>query len=218
MSLAVLRARVARLVAAERASADLSIDEHVLDAALVFSRRRPRRVVVDLVGTGGWYLPLPADWVPGFSDVLEVEYPAGQRPPAALSPREWWCPYGTPDGEHLAFKELTPPAGATVRVTISAPHLVDEDATTLPQSHWDTIVKLAAGSACLALAAFYSHQEDQTMALDGVRHGSKAGEFQSRGKAFRAEAEAELPELEAQAVTAAGGEVSFAGEMHFLTH
>lgn len=219
MSLAVLRPRVEGLVRAERvgAEAQLGIDQALQEAALIYSRRRPRHQVVDLTADGEWYLALPAEWVDEFSAIKQVEYPLGRRPPEVVSGREYWL-YRTPDGETLAFRELTPGVGESVRVTFTAPHVLDEHSTTLPATSWDTVVKLAAGTVCLELAAFYSHTQHAGLKLDGVSHSSKATEFEKRGKAYRAEAERELPQLQADVVGAAGGEVSFAGEIPFLTH
>jgi len=220
VSLALLRPRVSGLVRAEMVgeAAQLGIDQALQEAALVFSRRRPQRAVVDLVGTGEWYLALPAEWVPGFSVVVSVEYPVGQRPPATVGTREYWCPYLTPEGEHLAFHELTPAVGQSVRMTLTVPHVLEEESTTLPQAHWDTVVKLAAGTVCIELAAYYSHSMAASIKLDGVQQTSKASEFAKRGRELRAEAERELPELEARVVSPAGGEVSFADEILFLSH
>ncbi|HEY0019051.1 MAG TPA: hypothetical protein VGC13_22305 [Longimicrobium sp.] len=197
----------------------LDVGAHLRVAALKYSRHKPREVVVDILASSGvWRYPMPAGWVHGFSVVRRVESPVDQRPPAFLGAREYRVMSG-PDGDHLAFAHLTPGVGQVVRVTFTAPHELAETGTTLPETGWDTVVKLAAGTACLELAAFYSHEQDGGLQLEGVRHGSKGGEFQKRGEAFRKEAEAELPELRAEAVRMpAAGEVSLAADTPFLTH
>ena len=217
MSLADLRPRVRTLVRGGAASGEPDSDGHLRNAALGDSRRRPRLLVHDLVSDGSGQLPLPAEWVTDFSEPRSVEYPVGGRPPELLSAREYVL-YASPAGEVLALRDVDVPAGGVVRLTFSAPHVIEEASTTLPRTCWDTIEKLAAGNACLEIAAEYSHSGDRSVGLDMVDHGSKGSEFEKRGKTYLAKATDELPQLEGTSVEAAGGEVSFASDVWYLTH
>lgn len=225
MSLAVLRARVERLVGASSVGVDLGTDEHLEAALLVYGGRRPRTVVFDLVSPadGAAELALPEPWDPQFSArrVARVEYPVGKRPPTVLARHEYQV-YAGPDGEVISFDGRVFAAGAVVRVTLLVPHLMDEGSTTLPREAWSAVAMLAASTVCLSLATAYGHREDASHGLDSVRHGGGNGgpgaEFARLAKAFRAQAESELPGLEPAKASPAACEASVADHGAHLTH
>jgi hypothetical protein len=201
-------------------------DRAIDQAVLRFSRRRPRRVVVDVAATGARRYPMPAPWVTDTSSLLVLEHVvAGEE--TELEARAYQVRLG-PDGEELRLVDA-PAAGTTLRLTIAVAHQMDATTSTIPAAHQDTVAQLAGGFACLALANIYSGRGEASVRADQVSHGSKGTEYAKRAtELFRAAGEeisADAPAATSSArgpgagsARAAAAEVSFAGEMGFLTH
>ena len=195
-------------------------DQHIRNAVKAYSRKRPRRAVTDMAATGAFDYGLPEGWVDGTqesgSSLVSVEYPADQRPPSVVLLRDIEI-YRKPGGPVLRFRELTPDAGV-IRVEWTAPHTIDEEGTTVPESDFDTVAYLATAAACEELASFYANQSNATAGLDQVDHGSKSGDYAKRAQRFAAMAATQLPDLEAETIRAAGAETSFAANSNPLSH
>ncbi|HET7276135.1 MAG TPA: hypothetical protein VFI91_13280 [Longimicrobiaceae bacterium] len=218
MSLLQLRPRVQANV---RDSAGVLADSAdynraLIDAVQRYSRVRPRRVVADIEGDGGFDYPLPAQWSPRASRITSVEYPAGERLPRYVDRLDWTV-YAVPDGEMIRFFAHMPQAGETIRVSFRAPHTISESATTVPAADHDVIVLLASAAACEQLASHYSNSGDSTIMADSVDHQSKARDFAMRAKRFHALADDLIPE-DIGEVSAAGGTTSWGGHADLMTH
>jgi hypothetical protein len=199
---------------------DPDYDGHLEDAVAKYSRHRPRVLVRDLVAGGSFDVPLPEEWEEDFSELREVEHPVGERVPNLRDRREFRV-YAAPEGSALRFLEGEPGAGEVVRVTITAPHSITEDATSVRRTDLDTLVYLAAGLACMALAARYASTNDPTILADSVDYQSKSSEFAKRGKEYMGMVARELPELVSEigtAVKPAAAETSFENVLSYLTH
>jgi hypothetical protein len=192
-------------------------EEFIGVALATISERAPRELVVDVVCPGGAELPLPAEWVPQVSAVRQLEHPVGENPPRLLSGRAYSL-YAAPGG---AVLRLVSPvaAGATVRLTIVVPHVLDEDGTTLSPIRVKTLVRLAAAEACRSLAAHYSRVGDAYTGTDVTVRTSTSKELAARAATLQQLAEQDLPELRpAEDVAPAAAETSFATEAGWLTH
>ena len=192
-------------------------DQYLQDAAKRLSRVEPRRVVADVAGDGSYDYTLPDPYDPSFSEVIEVEYPAGQRDPSIVDRLDWTV-YRTPSGPALRFRADTPAVGETIRVTFTALHTIEPDATSVPSARQDAVVLLAAAIACESLSAHYSNTGDSMIQADSVDHKSKAAEYASRAKRFMKMADELLPVAEQGEVRGAGGQTSLADDQPFLTH
>lgn len=167
--------------AAERLSA-AARDAAIFQAISDYSRDRPRRVVVDVLGSGAFDLPLPPDWVEGFSHILAIEYPAGRREPSLLESGAWTL-YASPTATVLRLLDVTPRTGETVRLSYTVPH--GEDSTTLPAQDFDAVADLAAAIAFEKRATLVAEGRDPTLAADLVGSRARAEDFSSRAREAR---------------------------------
>lgn len=156
----------------------------VAEAVATFNRHRPQRLVADIAGSDVYDLSLPADWVEGFSEVLAVEYPAGEREPLFLDP-ETYLLYDNASTVKLRLLEYTPQAGETVRLTYTIPHVVDADSSTIAAGDEDALSNLAAAAVCEWLSSYYSQTTSSSLLTDAVDHKSQATEYALRAKRFR---------------------------------
>lgn len=161
---------------AKDASNKLKDPEDLLSAATEalnrYSKTRPLEVVVDVAGSGTHDVDLPIDWLEGFSQIIQVEYPAG-RVPAVLIDKRDYCVYAGPDGKKLRIAIATPDADEYVRQTYTILHSEDS----LPAVDIEAVANLGASVCLRQLAAAYGQTSDPTIMADAVNYGSKADEF-----------------------------------------
>lgn len=147
-------------------------DSAIAAAVMRYSRDRSRVIVEDLPGNSTNDLELPEGWVPDFSAVVTVEYPAG-KVPAVMLDRDLWQIYRAPTGEKLRILHATPSATEAVRTGYTILH--DEDS--IPPSDLDAIAAKAAAYCLLQLAAIFGQTNDPTIQADVVDYKSKTDEF-----------------------------------------
>ena len=154
--------------------------DRAIGLALVqYSKDRPRRVVEDVVSPGGARLAMPA----GATRVEMVEYPAGQVPPAVLSPAAWGH-YHSPTGVDLLFTRSIAP-GASVRLTVLRPHVLTADASTVPETDHEALASYTAAVLFDQIAAATSGDSNPTIPADAVNHASKPESFAKRAERLR---------------------------------
>src|SRR3990172_1543291 len=98
-----------------------------------YSKDRPQKPVFDLTGDGAtyeWSLSGITAWQEGFSRVVEIEYPQGERSPIYLENGEWLL-YATPTGRFLRFA-FALSTGKKARVRFTAAHATD--ASSVPEA------------------------------------------------------------------------------------
>ena len=153
-----------------------------------YSKDRPQKRVADLAGDGAtfeWSVAGITGWEEGFSRVVEIEYPQGERSPIYLEGGEWLL-YAAPTGRFLRFA-FAPGAGKTARVRFTAPHAAD--ASTVPDSDFYAVGALAASLAARRLAAIHAQTGDSTIAADTVNYRSKAQEYMTLARHLEKEYE-----------------------------
>uniref|UniRef100_A0A6M3K5W8 Uncharacterized protein n=1 Tax=viral metagenome TaxID=1070528 RepID=A0A6M3K5W8_9ZZZZ len=144
------------------------------------SRHRPRIVVEDVDGDGGFDYAVSGltYWEGDFSVVRTVEYPVDDTDEDAdILESEDWQIYETPDGKYLRFLNDTPAATEDMRVTYTARHTCTDDACTVADADEEAVQALAASFFCSMLAAAYAQDGDATIQADVVDHGSKADKY-----------------------------------------
>ena len=161
--------------AAKLASADVvaAIQEALAGR---YTKDRPLLLLVDLTGDGvkdEWDLADVTDWQNGFSRVVQIEYPQGERSPEFLTDDDWMI-YESPAGPFLRFA-FAPTNGKKARVKFITPHAAD--ASTAPDADLYALGALAAALAARRLAAIYSQTGDSSIAADTVNYRSKAQEY-----------------------------------------
>lgn len=148
-----------------------------------YSKDRPRTKVEDVAATAANELPLPTAWEADFSDVIGLEYPIGQVPPANLEQGRW-AYYRKPSSIVIMLEDAIA-VGGSVRVTYTASHLLDASNDTIPLADREPAACWAAALLCDQLAAFYSGSRDSSIQADSVNTQSRAQEYASRAKTLR---------------------------------
>ncbi len=145
-----------------------------------YSQARPLKQVADLTGDGATYswpinfMNFPG-WVPNFSVITDVEFPAGQRDPEILDPEEWQIYWPSSAAPELRLLALAPAAGEIVRVSYTVPH--SEDGADVPDVDFYGAVNLAASLAAWRLHALYNQLGDTALGADAVDYRTKAAEY-----------------------------------------
>jgi len=162
------------------AAGKLSSDElkTAIEEALVgrYSKDRPRRLLADLTGDGAqydWDLSTVLEWQDGFSQVVEIEYPQGERVPALLEQDDWMI-YKSPTARFLRFR-FALASGRVARVQFTAPH--ELDASSMPEADFYAVGALGASLAARRLAAVYTQIGDSSIGADTVNYRTKAQEY-----------------------------------------
>lgn len=153
----------------------------ILEAVNRYSQRRPREVVAEIDGGGGYDYDLPDDWLDGFSVAKQVEYPAGEQVPCILDDNDWIIYQGA-DGKKLRFLTYRPASGETALLTFTAPHAVTGSGSTVSSGDQDAVINLAGALCCYALARKYAQTSEPSIAADVVNYQTKSGEYAKRGK------------------------------------
>lgn len=161
-------------------------------ALALHSKHRPRRIVEDVAGTGGFDYALSGldYWADGFSRIIQVEYPVDDTSPDAsvLVEGDDWTIYKKPAGEVLRFLQATPDTDETMRVTYTARHSFnDDDVCSVAEADDSAVQKLAAALFCRILAAAYAQDDDSTIQADSVDHSSKRREYEAQAQKYRSE-------------------------------
>jgi hypothetical protein len=152
------------------------------------SRHRPRIVVEDEDGTGGFDYAVSglASWSDGFSVISQVEYPVDDtdETPDILQD-DAWIMYDKPAGKYLRFLEDKPATDEDFRVTYTALHICTDASCTIKSVDDEAVQVLAASYFCDMLATYYAQSQDSTIQADSVDHTSKSRDYAARAKSYR---------------------------------
>ena len=167
------------------AAAKLSPDElkSAIEEAIGgrYSKDRPQRIVADLTGDGAqfeWDTATLTGWQDGFSQIVAIEYPQGQRPPTMLEDGDWEM-YDSPTGRSLRFR-FALANGQVARLTFTAPHALD--ASSMPDADFYAVGALGASLAARKLAAVYTQIGDSSLSADTVNYRTKSQEYMALAK------------------------------------
>lgn len=139
----------------------------------------PRNKVEDVTSAGGDRLPLPTAWESN-SELVSVEYPIGEMPPAMLD-----CSiYTAPAGKELRLGKGLP-LGAEARLTFTVAHVVSDSQETILPGHREAVACYAAALLLEQLAAAAINDGESTISADTTDRRTKAQEYGSRAKALK---------------------------------
>lgn len=158
-------------------------DAAIQAAVLAYSIVRPRPRVADVADASGMLLDLPADWEEEFSQITGIEHPVGRVPPALLA-TDAWALYRDVGALRIMLATSLP-AGSTVRVSFTAPHVVSATEDTVPAPHRAAVALLAAAMLCDQLAAFYANDSDSTIAVDRAPGQTRSQAYAARARDYR---------------------------------
>ncbi len=153
-----------------------------------YSKDKPRVVVVDIDGDGGfdYAVSLLTSWADDFSVIKQVEYPVDDTVEHAdILQTDAWAMYEKPTGKCLRFLAIKPLATEDMRITYTALHTCTDSASTIAGFDEEAVQALCAAFFCEMLAAYYAQSQDATIAADSVDHTSRSREYAARAKTYR---------------------------------
>jgi hypothetical protein len=162
----------------------------VLPALSQYAIDRPRTVVVDIAPSGR-YLPLPTagqGWVTGWSQILQIESPAGQTPPQTVDPLFWTMTRDatSPTIERVLLPDTVSGALSRVYFTSTWPAPGVAAATDLvSDAAFEAVAALAASNVCLGLAAEASRSRQGAIPTDFVDGTERARNLQDVAASLR---------------------------------
>lgn len=135
---------------------DEDLRTHLRAALVEYAGSHPQVVYTDLDGDGSKYdFDLPTTWEMGFSDVLAVEYPQGERPAVFLEPAEFVLYPASSAPTAVRLLDTIPAAGEHARLfwTATWPEPGTDPADDLtPAGDFGPICALAGSFAAIQLA------------------------------------------------------------------
>ena len=153
----------------------------VLPALRRYSVDRPRERVAALDGNGAAFVfPVPADWVPGFSAIKDIEHPRGSNPPRLVD-REDWAFYRAADGT-AQIRFLYPPERGTGNVAVRYTTTITREQD-VPAGDLDAVTDLATSLACEILANWWSNVTSKAAQPGG--NASEAAQWAKRAIRYR---------------------------------
>lgn len=171
------------------------LDQAISAALAEFSRDKPRRVALEVDGTGDFDLlltsigevgPPSTQWAVEWSTLLQVVYPyvSTSRDLPALPPDEYVL-LDLPAGPTLRFLAATPSATEKILLVFTRPHALDVGHETPPDAYLEALANLSAAYAFEALAAFYAQGTDSSIEADVVDHRGRSAEYRQLAAAHR---------------------------------
>jgi hypothetical protein len=130
--------------------------DHVRAAVRTFSSDRPRVTYVDYNGDGATFsLTIPVSWVPGFSNLMAIEYPQGERDPVMLDLKEAAVYPSDSAPAFIRLAQTTPETGKVLRAFFTLPWPIP-DATSstdkIADVDFEAVCHLGAAYAARSLA------------------------------------------------------------------
>lgn len=178
------------------ATAGGDVDALIGEAVKQYSRYRPRVVVEDEPGNGGFDYPLTgasavlASWEKGFSEVHKLVYPVDDDSQSENRIDEddfaviTKVVSGSAD-DYLRFLAATPSASESFRVFYAARHTLDASTSTFPAADDEAMANLAAAFCLEAIAARYLSAKDPSLDADVTDYRSRADESRRLAEKFR---------------------------------
>lgn len=183
-----LIAAVQKLVSGELPLGEPDIILAIGQGMKTYSRHKPRRVVEDVAGDGGFDYPVSGlgCWSDEFSVVKQIEYPVDDTYQTAdVLQEEEWQVYEKPTGKEIRFLEEEPASDESFRVTYTGLHTCTDEACTVPTIDEEAVQALCASCFADMLSTCFAQTGDSTIEADVVDHKSKSEQYSSRAKALR---------------------------------
>jgi len=158
------------------------VDELIRSAVRHTSHDRKRYVTTDIPGDGTRDYALPADFIKRFSEVLEVETPAGEDFPVFRDKDDDWFIYEDPTKAaglqlRLRFRETTTKVGDIIRVRIATDWTLEPVSDVDDSDTFLAIVFKTLHNAYRAIAARFAQSADSSIQADAVDYGGQGQNF-----------------------------------------
>ncbi len=156
-----------------------------------YSKKKPTDVVVDVAsdGSGDFAISALAGFDKDISGDPVIEYPISTagRDPSLIDRRDWrFYDKPAPTGRVIRFQGV--PNGQQVRFSFKGIHSVTAIASTVPDSDFYAVCKLAAAEGLEELAAHFTQtSENSFLNADVANYQSKPDQYQKRAGQLRKE-------------------------------
>ena len=157
------------------------IDNAIVLAVIRYSSDFPLAKVADLTPNGLSYLPLPVDWMSGFSVIASIEYPLAAFPPCLLDGEQYYL-HQSPSGMTVVFPFIPTD---TVRLSYTLPHTVTTLIDTISPQVREAVTCWAAAWCCDQLSSYYASASDNTFQADHVQRNSQSADYARLAKNYR---------------------------------
>lgn len=169
--------------------ADVKAEDYqaVIDEAIaVYSKHRPRILVVDTTGDGTFEYSMPSGFEEEFSAILSIEYPYNttNQYPIYIDEGRDFSVYRDDTALKLRFLNSTPSAAQTFRMTFTALHTITTSSSTVPSIDTQCLVNLAAALMAEQLAADFENRAPSTYPDATIDLRSKAQEWQTQADRY----------------------------------
>lgn len=201
------------------------LDEMIRDAVRQTSHDRKRFFVTDIAGDGTRDYALPAEFVKRFSEVIQVETPAGEDFPVFRDKEDDWFIYEDPSKSagfqlRLRFRETTTKVGDDIRVTIATNWTLEPTSDVDDQDTFLAIIYKTLNYAFRAIGAKFAQSTDPSIQADAVDYGGRTQNYLFLAERYQTEYRAVVGlsgEVKAAAVLG-DVDVIFAHGEDFLHH
>lgn len=186
-------------------------DEKIAEALLDYSRQKPRELIAEITGDGGQFYPicdvsdsegggwagtsgsLYTAWHEGFSQIIEIEYPAADisedEDPEYLFRYAWDDNYRDENNDRwLWFINNTPGTTETFRARYTAPYILSGSPATsinISSNDFRAVCNKAAALSCDLLAARYGQTTRSTYDIESINYLTKAEEYRRMAGDFQ---------------------------------
>ena len=205
MTITAYRTKVGQVIKDTASILDtVDIDAFIAEAVHRYERHRPREMVKNTTGDGNYDYALPSEYIDGFSNIIQIEYPAGERNLATIEDDDWTI-YKSEAAIKLRFLHHTPAATETFETLFTTKHKVNSSTDTIVETDFDAVCNLAGALCCESLASYFSQQSDSTIQADAVEHKTRSQEYASRATRLKKLYIEHLGIKEAGGIAAASG-------------
>ena len=166
------------------------LENCIKDAISEVNTVKPLLIIKDIDGDGTQDYGLPSEFEKEFSNIDQVEHPAGENPPRYLDRNDNWFIYEDPTKDpelRLRFKLTTPITGEVIRISIKALHVVTETTSTLGNNSFLAVVFKTLNFGMCKLAAKFTGSNESTIDADSVDYGGRGLNFLELGRKWDAE-------------------------------
>lgn len=160
---------------------DDAMSDIIAKALARYSRVRPVRLVSAMTGNTTGIYALPSSFEPGFSQILEVEYPTGKAPKETIED-EFFEKDRTPTGHVLRFSGCNPGNGETFWLKYTGVHSASSDGVVdeMPEADQAGFEYLCSSLICTKLASFYASKANPSLpGTEIVAFNERVAEYSS---------------------------------------
>lgn len=155
------------------------------DAVAEHSRNKPQLVVVTIEGDGTDFYAVPDEWIDRFASLHPTRgvrrVPSQDYTRPAVYARDGEFTLQRDEDGDLALKlSWSPAAGDDVVLEFTAPHVVDDEGSTIEREHETALADLAASLVCEAKLLSLGD-----VSMEGVDADISLGDVGGRGNIFR---------------------------------